>query len=91
MLDSCVTNRFQYDKNLLLWLTYTGEDSQVWYIVSDLTAMNISYGKIIRKQDIQVIIQRTCMSILKIRGRLYDMNRVKDINLKERAKNSPNL
>lgn len=36
MLDSCVTNRFQYDKNLLLWLTYTGEDGQVWYIVSDL-------------------------------------------------------
>lgn len=35
MLDSCVTNRFQYDKNLLLWLTYTGEDGQVWYIVSD--------------------------------------------------------
>ena len=37
MLDSCVTNRFQYDENLLLWLTYTtGEDGQVWYIVSDL-------------------------------------------------------
>ena len=36
MLDSCVTNRFQYDKNLLLWLTYTGENGQVWHIVSDL-------------------------------------------------------
>lgn len=40
MLDSCVTNRFQYDKNLLLWLTYTGEDGQVWYIVSDLYRRN---------------------------------------------------
>ena len=36
MLDSCVTNYFQYDKNLLLWLTYTGEDGQVWYITSDI-------------------------------------------------------
>ena len=36
MLDSCVTNRFQYDKNLLLWLVYTGNDNQVWYITSDI-------------------------------------------------------
>lgn len=36
MLDSCVTNRFQYDKNLLLWLTYTGNDNQMWYITSDI-------------------------------------------------------
>ena len=36
MLDSCVTNYFQYDKNLLLWLVYTGNDNQVWYITSDI-------------------------------------------------------
>lgn len=74
MLDSCVTNRFQYDKNLLLWLTYTGEDGQVWYIVSDLTAMNINYGKIINKQDTQVIIQKIYTNILKTktRSRLYN-------------------
>ena len=36
MLDSCITNYFEHDKNLLLWLAYTGEDGQVWYIVSDL-------------------------------------------------------
>lgn len=36
MLDSCVTNRFQYNKNLLLWLTYTDNDNQVWYVTSDI-------------------------------------------------------
>ena len=36
MLDSCITNYFQYDKNLLLWLTYTGEDGQAWYVTSDI-------------------------------------------------------
>lgn len=35
MLDSCITNYFEHDKNLLLWLTYTAENGQVWYIVSD--------------------------------------------------------
>lgn len=36
MLDSSITNYFQYDKKLLLWLTYTGNDTQVWYITSDI-------------------------------------------------------
>lgn len=36
MLDSNVTNYFQYDKNLLLWLTYTDNDNQVWYVTSDI-------------------------------------------------------
>ena len=36
MLDSNVTNYFQYDNNLLLWLTYTDNDNQVWYVTSDI-------------------------------------------------------
>lgn len=36
MLDSNVTNYFQYDNNLLLWLTYTDSDNQVWYVTSDI-------------------------------------------------------
>lgn len=36
MLDSTITNYFEYDKKLLLWLTHTSEDGQVWYVTSDI-------------------------------------------------------
>lgn len=36
MLDSCITNYFPHDKNLLLWVTVTSESGQIYYIVSDI-------------------------------------------------------
>jgi hypothetical protein len=37
MLETAVNSQFQFDKNLILWLTYTSSDKngQVWYITSD--------------------------------------------------------
>lgn len=35
MFDETVCSIFPIDKNYYLWLTYTTESGQVWYIVSD--------------------------------------------------------
>lgn len=39
MLETTVNSQFQFDKTLLLWLTYTSsdKDGQIWYITSDFT------------------------------------------------------
>ena len=38
MLETTVYSQFQFDKSLILWLTYTSsdKDGQVWYIVSNV-------------------------------------------------------
>ena len=36
MFDETVCSIFSIDKNYLLWLTYTTESGQVWYITSDI-------------------------------------------------------
>ena len=38
MLETTVNSQFQFDKSLILWLTYTSsdKDGQVWYIVSNV-------------------------------------------------------
>lgn len=35
MLETTVNSQFQFDKTLLLWLTYKGESGTTYYIVSD--------------------------------------------------------
>jgi hypothetical protein len=38
MLETTVNSQFQFDKSLILWLTYTSsdKDGQVWHIVSNV-------------------------------------------------------
>ena len=35
MLDSTVCTPFEYDNSLFIWLTYTAESGQVWYVTSN--------------------------------------------------------
>lgn len=37
MLETTVNSQFQFDKSLILWVTYTSsdKDGQIWYITSD--------------------------------------------------------
>ena len=35
MLETTVNSQFQFDKTLFLWLTYTSETGQIWYITSN--------------------------------------------------------
>ena len=38
MLETTVYSQFQFDKSLILWVTYTSSDQsgQVWYITSNI-------------------------------------------------------
>jgi hypothetical protein len=36
-MNDTITTPFQFDETLFLWLTYTTETNQVWYITSDIT------------------------------------------------------
>lgn len=45
MLDSCITNYFPHDKNLLLWVTAISESGQTYYIVSDVNRNEYSLWK----------------------------------------------
>ena len=36
MIDETICSIFPIDKNYYLWLTHTSENSQVWYITSDI-------------------------------------------------------
>lgn len=35
MLDSTVCNIFPIDNNYFLWVQYTSESGQIWYVTSD--------------------------------------------------------
>ena len=38
MLETTVNSQFQFDKTLLLWLTYKSEaNGQIWYVTSDVS------------------------------------------------------
>ena len=34
-MNDTITTPFQFDKNYLLWLTYTTANKKVWYVTSD--------------------------------------------------------
>ena len=36
MLDSCIANYFQHNKNYLLWLTEISKSGETYHIVSDI-------------------------------------------------------
>ena len=36
MLETAVNSQFQFDKNLILWVTAKGESGTTYYVVSDI-------------------------------------------------------
>lgn len=36
MLETAINSQFQFDKNLILWVTAKGESGATYYVVSDI-------------------------------------------------------
>lgn len=44
-MNNAITTPFFYDKTLLLWLTYTSETGQIWYVTSDVMRLKYQLWK----------------------------------------------